>query len=112
MAEGYKVASAYVPIDGDNTGFRRTLEQTRGLLTGFIRNVGQGISQGIGQALFGTISRAIGRGVGFIREGLKSASDLDESISKTAVAFGASAQSILDWSETSAQALGQSRQQA
>ncbi len=43
---------------------------------------------------------------------VKAASDLNESITKTQAVFGKSAKAMLKWSETSATAMGMSRQQA
>ena len=45
-------------------------------------------------------------------QAVRAASDLTESINKTGVAFAGSQRQILSWSENSARALGQSRQQA
>ena len=75
-------------------------------------NVMQGVFQGIGQALFGAVVGGVRAAVGEIGKAIKAASDLNESLSKTQVAFGNSANDILEWSKTSATAFGQSRQQA
>lgn len=107
-----KLADAVVPISGDNNPLRRTLESTKGLLRGFVSNVAQGIGQGVGQAIFGSINKAITGGLTLIKTSIKATSDLNESLSKTGVAFGDSSKEILAWSKTSATALGQSRQQA
>lgn len=43
---------------------------------------------------------------------INKASDLEESMSKVGVVFGKSAEGVVDWSKTSATAMGQSQQQA
>lgn len=75
-------------------------------------SVMQGVFQGIGQAIFGAVVGGVRAAVGEINKSIKAASDLNESLSKTQVAFGNSANEILEWSKTSATAFGQSRQQA
>src|SRR5688572_7778512 len=97
-----KVADAFVSITGDNSPLRRILDQTRNMVRGFFRDLTQGIGQGIGQAIFGSLQRALGLGVGLIKEAIGLSSDLSESLNKTVVAFGNSAKAILDWSKTSA----------
>lgn len=107
-----QIASAYVPISGDDNPLRRTLTGVRNLLKNFVGNVVQGIGQGIGQALFNTINRGIKAGVELIKTSIKASSNLSESLSKTVVAFGQSAKAIVDWSKTSDTAFGQSQQQS
>jgi len=72
----------------------------------------QGIGQGIGQATFGAVQDGI-RAIGsWIVGSTKAASDLNESINKTDVVFGAASDSVEQFSKTTAKGLGQSRQQA
>ena len=47
-----------------------------------------------------------------VRNSITAASDLNEQIGKTQVVFGASAQSVLDWSKTTTAAFGESQRQA
>lgn len=108
----FKLADVFVPITGDDSALRKTLAGTQRLLKNFVGNLAQGISQGIGQAIFQNIQKLLGSIIDLAKQSVHAASDLNESLSKTQVAFGASAKTILDWSKTSATALGQSRQQA
>jgi hypothetical protein len=50
--------------------------------------------------------------VSFAKEAVGAASDLNESVSKTGVVFGTSAQQVLDWSKNAADAMGLSQQKA
>jgi hypothetical protein len=106
------VGQGVIRLEGDSRPFRATLQQTKREADGWVANVGRGIAQGIGQAVFFTLAKGIGAAVGQIRQGIGAASDLNETITKTTVVFGAASQGVLDWSTTSATALGQSRQQA
>lgn len=107
-----KLADAFVAITGENSGLRKSLNESQKLLKGFMTNIVQGIGQGIGQALYTSINRGIQAGIGLVKVSLAATRDLNESLSKTVVAFGTSAKAVLDWSKTSATALGQSRLQA
>ena len=69
-------------------------------------NVMQGVFQGIGQALFAAVGTGVRAAVGEIGKAITAASDLNESLSKTQVAFGNSANEILEWSKTVAPPLG------
>lgn len=88
------------------------LNAARVKINSWLRDITQGIAQGVGQAIAGAIGNTIRAGIDQIRTGIKSASDLNESLNKTTVAFADSSKEILEWSKTSATAFGQSQRQA
>lgn len=106
-----KLGDAYVAI-GTKDELDKGLNAARRKVDGFLSNLTQGIGQGIGQAVANAAGRAIGAVVNEMGKAVNAASDLNESLNKTNVAFANSAQEILDWSRTSATAFGQSRGQA
>lgn len=55
---------------------------------------------------------AIGAGIDQLKDAIGAASDLNESVSKSQVVFGSGQGALLKWADTSAQAFGQSKQQA
>lgn len=91
-------------IDGD-------INRTSGSFSRF--GAGMGRTMAIGAAAVATFGVAAGvaAGVGLYKS-IQSASDLNETVSKTKVIFGKSSKDILAWSNNSAKALGQSRTQA
>jgi hypothetical protein len=118
-------AEIVINIVGNSLGLNRELKKSSADVQKFSRdvekstrqigalgNVVQGVFQGIGQAIFQSLANGVRAGVGEIGKAIDAASDLNESLSKTNVAFGDSADEILAWSKTSANAFGQSRQQA
>lgn len=129
MAE---VANLRAVIDADTGGFTRGMRSVNSQLDdtarrmngldGTIARSSNGWKRwggGIGKAaLIGTAAVA---GLGIAAGGVlaigaykavQSASDLNETISKTKVIFGNSAKDIMAWSKTSASAMGQSQRQA
>lgn len=129
MAE---VANLRAVIDADTGGFTRgmrsvnsQLDDTARKMNGLDGSVAASSGKwkrwggGVGKAaLVGTAAVA---GLGIAAGGVlaigtykavQSASDLNETVSKTKVIFGKSAKDILSWSKTSAGALGQSQRQA
>lgn len=77
-------------------------------VTGFFERIGQRAFDG----LVSSIETGVRGAIGAISEAVNSASDLNESINKTAVVFGQSANAILEWSKTTDDALGQSQRGA
>jgi hypothetical protein len=104
----------------DDTGKAGTrLGGTMGALTqktgGFgsvFKNLGAGILQGVGIGAFMGVTVAAGALVGGISSAIESASNLNETISKTQVVFGEASPAILKWGETSATAFGMSKNAA
>lgn len=107
-----KLADAFVAITGDSTGLDKELNKQKHNINGWLSNIGQGIAQGIGQALFQSVIGTFRAVRNEIDKSIKFASDLEEAVNKTNVAFADSAKMILEWSETSAEAFGQSQRQA
>lgn len=106
-----KLADVYVAITGDSKELDREFARAK-KSAGAFGNVMQGVLQGVGQAAFRQLTRGLGAVVGEIGKTVNAASDLTESINKVGVVFGESAQEVLDWSKTSAVAMGQSQQAA
>jgi hypothetical protein len=93
------------------TGFG---QKFKGALTK--QNIGKGIVQGLGLGVglsaFSLIDRAISSTIGFLGDANQAAADLSETINKSDVVFGDNADEVLAWSETTADAIGQSQGQA
>jgi hypothetical protein len=119
---GVSLGTASGSIDISTRGVDNAERRVKGASANITRDLG-GIGKGVGgledkfrkfDSFFGA-SLFFGAGVAGARiagETIKAASDLTESINKTSVAFASSDKDILKWSEDSAKALGQSRQQA
>lgn len=107
-----KLGDAFVALGVDERSLDRGLNRARSSVNGFLRNLTTGIGQGVGQAVAAGIGNLIRNSMTEVSKAINLASDLNESLNKTSVAFGDSAQEILDWSRTSATAFGQSRGQA
>jgi hypothetical protein len=71
-----------------------------------------GIAQGVGQSIVGMAATAGAALLQFGMDSVTAASDINETLSKTDVLFGDVSHSIKSWSETTAIAFGQSKQQA
>lgn len=102
-------------IVGDASKFNKaTAEATQhaSTLTSGLQKVGTGMVIGAGIAAFHALSAAVGSAVGFVQGSIKSASDLNETMSKVGVVFGDSAEAVVGWSQTAATALGMSSGQA
>jgi len=94
-----KIAEAYVEVRGDYTKFRSEMKKQ-----------GAGAAQDIQKAMHDVFATAAV--AGGLAKTIGAASDLNETISKTGVIFGASGKAIEAWSQTSAKAMGLSRQAA
>lgn len=81
---------------------------TLGKSKGF-QSIAMGVGVGIGAQAWAQASGAI---VGFIGDSINAASDLSESVSKTGVVFGQSADDMMAWSEDAAKSMGLSKQAA
>lgn len=100
-----------VSLGVDRTGLTAGLNQASGQARAW-GNVVTGIFQGVGQAAFRLSVDAVRGMVREIDKSIDAASDLNESMNKTSVVFGQSAKEVLAWSNTTADALGQSQRQA
>lgn len=106
-----KLADVFVNVSARTDDLDRGLGRAKKSVGAF-GNVLTGVLQGVGQAAFRGLTNALGNAVRGIGSTINAASDLSESINKTSVVFGDSAQEILEWSKTSATAMGQSQQAA
>ena len=97
--------SLVVRIVGDASKFKNATGQVEVGLKGLTRKLG-GLTAALGGAF------AADQVLKFGADAVGAASDLNESISKTQVVFGKSADEILAWSDTTATALGQSKADA
>lgn len=96
-----------VPVTGNTAPLRKSLKNAETELRLFGKTItvnSKQMAQSFGAAMV-TIGFAA-------KKSIEAASDLSETINKTGVIFAGSKDEILDWSETSAKALGQSRRQA
>lgn len=96
-----------VPVTGNTAPLRKSLKNAETELKLFGRSVTVNSKQIAGA--FGASMAAIGFAA---KKSIQAASDLSETINKTGVIFEGSREQILEWSKTSAKALGQSRRQA
>jgi chromosome segregation ATPase len=105
-----------VEIVGDSSSLERAFKRSAASATGFNTAIGKvaGKTSGLFKGLAGPA--LAGLGIGGLASGISSsvqaASDLNEQINKNKVVFGQSSAAILDWSRTTANALGISRTQA
>lgn len=96
---------------GDDSSLRKTvrgIDAAHASLGTKLKSIGSKVA-GVGTTMTKNFTLPIAAGFGFA---FKSASDLNESMSKVGVVFGKSAGQIKSWSSTSATALGMSQQQA
>jgi len=112
MAGSTEIGRAHVTVSADTQPLESGLASARQSISSWANSIGTGILQGVGQQIFSGITQGIRSAIGVIGQSVQDASNLTESINKVGVAFGSSAQEILDWSKDSATALGQSQQQA
>lgn len=112
MVDSVEVGRGHIEIDVRTDSLERGLENARQSFSSWANNIATGILQGLGQQLFSSIVSGLQSAVGVMQQSVQDASNLTESINKLGVAFGDSADEMLEWSRTSATALGQSQQQA
>jgi hypothetical protein len=106
MAAAGKTLTVYLAADLKK--FNRGINQAEGGLKGF----GNSISKFLGPALIAATAAAGAFAVKLGVDAVNAASDLIETQNKVAVIFGESADSILQFAETSVTALGQTETQA
>ena len=107
-----RIGDVYFQIMGDDSHLNRTLNQSKGRVNSWARDIGTGILQGIGQAIFNTLGRSIGAAIGQITQSVEAASNLTESMSRVNALFGESANEISEWAKTTSSALGLSERAA
>ena len=106
-----KIADIYAALGIDSSKYDSGLSDAQGKASSF-GNILQGIFQGVGQRLFTGIVGGLESLVGKMGEAVQASSNLNESINKTGVVFGSSAQEVVKWSTTTADSLGISQQKA
>lgn len=112
---GQTLETLTVKLEADAGTYAKALDDAEKKTSSFASRMG-GSLQSIGKTL--TTGLAVGAGVAaaavgaFAVSSIGAASDLGETISKTNVLFGDSADTILEWSQETATAMGQSQQQA
>lgn len=74
--------------------------------------IAQGVGMGVGISSWGLLSKGISTATDFITDSINAASDLNETVSKSNVVFGSSANEIGAWGDTTAKALGLSKQES
>lgn len=112
-----------VRIVGDERAYRRSLDRAQKATNGFSRDMdrtfrgvvaGSGAFKSLGRSVaFASTSFLGGAGLGFaLTSTVKAASDMNEEIAKSRQIFGASADTIRDWSKTTSESLKISETQA
>lgn len=106
------VRQLIVEILGNATKFNQSMGSAT-QSAGKFSNVLSGIGQGAGIAGFMGVANAASMAtsaiVGFAQDSIQAASNLNEVMSKTDQVFGDSAQSVKDWSQTTATSMGLSQ---
>jgi phage-related protein len=113
MAVKLADAVAYLKTDDSElrsglSGAESQIQSTGGKFGGIL----QGIGLSVGLGIAGIASSAVSQVVGFMGDSIGAASDMNETISKTNVLFGESADTLLAWASTAATSMGQSKQTA
>jgi phage-related protein len=110
-----KLADAVAYLTTDDTQLKKGMssaEKTVESSGGKFGSVLQGIGMSVGLGIAGIAASAVGQVTAFMGDSIGAASDLGETVSKTNVLFGESADQLLAWADTAAGALGQSKQMA
>lgn len=107
----FKIADIFALLTLDDREYKARMRAAQGETSAFA-NFTQGILQGVGQQAFRFLVSGLETVIGKMGDAVQASSNLNESINKTGVVFGESAQQVLDWSKTSDRALGLSQQKA
>lgn len=110
-----KLADAVAYLTTDDTQLKKGMSSAEKEIESGGNKFGsilQGVGVSIGMGVAGIVAGAATQVVGFLGDSIGAASDMGETVSKTNVLFGESANALLAWSETAGNALGQSKQQA
>ena len=99
--------SLVIALKADTKGFTPEMRRAHKELGGFRDGVAK-----MGKAVAVSFAGMAVAAGAFAKDAIQSASDLNETVSKANVIFGKNAQHVFDWSNKSANALGQSKQQA
>lgn len=107
-----------VKVEADTTGLKTGLDQAKAGIKGIddsVKTANNGMAnftanlKRVGTALGVTFAAA--KIVDFAKQSVLASSDMNESLSKVQVVFGNTAQSVIDFSKTSASAMGMSSQE-
>lgn len=107
-----KIADAFINITGRTKDLERDLDKAERHVTSFIDEVRSSMIQEFGASLFHGIVSAAQNVVGFIGTTIESASNLNETMTKTMAVFGDSSAAIIEWSKTTATSMGLSQNAA
>ncbi len=115
MANTTRAADVVAYLKTDKTELESGLASAEGDIEssgGKFGSILQGVGMSIGMGVAGIAMDALGKVTEFVAGSVTAASDLSETTSKIGVVFGEQSDAVLKWAETSATALGQSKQQA
>jgi len=110
-----KLADAVAYLRSDDSQLKSDMsdaEKTMQSSGGRFANVLQGVGVAVGLGVASIAMEAVGQVTAFMGDSIAAASDLGETLSKTNVLFGESADAIVSFAETAASQFGQSKQQA
>ena len=112
---GNKLADVIAFIKADNSELKSDMAEAENTIQssgGRFGSVLQGVGMAVGMGVAGMAVDATGKIQAFTGEAIASASDLNETVSKSSVVFGDNSAAVMAWAQTSATALGQSKQGA
>ncbi len=110
-----KLADAVAYLTTDDTQLKKGMasaEKTVETSGGKFGSILQGVGMSIGLGIAGIAASAATQVVSFMGDSVSAASDLGETLSKTQVLFGESADAVVAFADTAASQFGQSKQQA
>lgn len=110
-----RLADAVAFLTTDDTELKKGMKSAETTVEssgGKFGSVLQGIGMSVGLGIAGIAASAATQVVSFMGDSIGAASDLGETLSKTSVLFGDSANAVVQFADTAAAQFGQSRQQA
>lgn len=107
MAEGSKIAEAYVEIGADGKPLEKGLAAAKSKVTGWISGLGS-VAGKVGAVL--GVAGLAASGLDGLKSAIMSASDLNETVSKTGVVFGAATSQVTAFADEMADKYGASKQ--
>lgn len=110
-----KLADAVAFLRADDSQLKSDMAEAEGTMDasgGRFAGVLQGMGMAVGLGIAGIAASALTQVTAFMGDSVAAASDLGETLSKTNVLFGDSANAVVQFAEAAATNFGQSRQQA
>lgn len=110
-----RLADTVTYLTADRTDLNKGLRQAEKDIEGGGNRFGSilsGVGMAVGLGVANIAMEALGQVQAFMGDAVGAASDMNETVSKTGVLFGESADAVVAWAETAATGLGQSKQQA